>query len=271
MKRSHRASTSRGYWRESALVLVLVLPLVLLFNGDPIAQDPRYHALADGRTLLGVPNFLNVASNFAFLLVALPGLQLAFSRSRPGAWRSWAVFFGGLALVCFGSAWYHWAPTSGSLVWDRLPMTFAFMGLFVAVLSEHVGEKVERRLLAPAIVLGVASILWWHYANDLRLYVWVQASPLLIALLLLTAFPARYSHRAYLLYALGLYILAKIFEIYDREIFVWTAQAVSGHTVKHLLAAGSGLFIWFMLKRRHPLPAESEHRSPAPHRLKRAA
>jgi hypothetical protein len=273
MKRPRAAATSRsaGYWRESALLLVLVLPLVLLFNGDPIAQDPRYHALADERTLLGVPNFFNVASNIAFLLVAVPGLLLAFSRRRSGAWRSWAVFFGGVALVGFGSAWYHWAPSSGSLVWDRLPMTLAFMGLFAAVLSEHVGEKLERLLLPPALAVGLASVLWWHYADDLRLYIWVQASPLLIVLLLLTAFAARYSHRACLLYALGFYVMAKLAELYDREIFVLSSQAVSGHTMKHLLAAASALLLWFMLRRRRPLPGDSQARSLAPQRMKRAA
>ena len=43
----------------------------------PIAQDPGYHRLADARTLLGVPNFFNVASNLPFLVAGIFGLYNA--------------------------------------------------------------------------------------------------------------------------------------------------------------------------------------------------
>ena len=41
--------------------------------------------------------------------------------------RSWFVFFLGVALVFLGSGYYHYAPNDDSLVWDRLPMTVAFI------------------------------------------------------------------------------------------------------------------------------------------------
>jgi len=47
----------------------------------PIAQDPHYHAFADGRTLHGVPNFWNVISNIPFFLVALYGIRALRSRT----------------------------------------------------------------------------------------------------------------------------------------------------------------------------------------------
>jgi len=75
--------------------------------------------------------------------------------------------------------------------------------------AEHVGESVDRYLLAPALAIGVAAVLWWQYSDDLRLYIWVQATPLIIVPLLLWLYPARYSHRYELLYALGFYLLAK--------------------------------------------------------------
>jgi hypothetical protein len=244
-------------WRETALVALLVLPLALLFAGDPLPQDPLYHSLADERTLFGVPNFFNVASNIAFLLAALPGLRVCLSRRRSGAWLSWAVFFGGIALVAFGSGYYHWSPDSASLVWDRLPMTLAFMGLFAALLSEHLGERRELMLLIPAVAVGIASVLWWRYTDDLRLYVWVQFAPLLALLFVLGAFPGRYTQRSRLLYGLAFYICAKLAEAYDRELYVLTSQLLSGHVLKHLLAASAALFVWNMLRSRRPLRAHT--------------
>jgi hypothetical protein len=40
---------------------------VALFFAPPIAQPPEYHQFADSRTFLGIPNFLDVASNLLFL------------------------------------------------------------------------------------------------------------------------------------------------------------------------------------------------------------
>ena len=232
---------------------------------EPIAQDPRYHDLADGRTLLGIPNFVNVASNLPFLIIGIAGL-LGPPQTRPpaGAWPVWAVFFAGVALTGLGSAYYHLAPADPTLVWDRLPMTLAFMGLFVALLSEHAGERLTRYLLAPAILIGLASIGWWLYADDLRLYLWVQGAPLLAVLLALLLFPPRYTHRAYLLYGLGFYVLAKIAEFHDPELYALTAETLSGHSAKHLLASVSALYVCLMLRRREPTPPSELPGRPGP-------
>ena len=242
------------YWREAVLLLVLVAPLLVLLAGNPIAQDARLNNYADNRTFLGVPNFFDVASNLAFLLVGLAGLFTGAAKN--GASRAWLAAFLGTALVCFGSGYYHWAPDGERLVWDRLPMTLAFMGVSVALLSEHLGERLERLLLAPALIAGIASVLWWRYTDDLRFYIWVQLAPFLAILVVVFAFPGRYTHRAYLLYGLALYALAKISEGYDGEIYSLTASSLSGHTLKHLLAAGAVLVLYLMLVRRAPLPGQ---------------
>jgi len=241
-------------WREGVLLLVLLAALGLILAAGPIPQDVRLHAYVDGRTALGVRNFFNVVSNVAFLLVGLAGIFAGRGGRISGASRSWLVLFLGIALVCFGSAYYHWTPNNDTLAWDRLPMTFAFMGFLVAVVSEHLGERLERLLLAPALIVGIASVLWWDHSGDLRFYIWVQLSPFLATVVLLLAYPGRYTHRAYLWYGLGLYALAKIAEGYDREIYAITAQLLSGHVLKHLLAACAVFVIYLMLARRSPLP-----------------
>ena len=52
----------------------------------------------------------------------------------------------------------------------------------------------------------------------------------------------------------GLYVLAKIVEALDRPIFE-LGHIVSGHTLKHMAAAGAGYWILRMLRKRRPLDA----------------
>lgn len=238
--------------RSAALVLLVLGPLawLMLGHGAPILQDRGYHVFADARTCLGVANFGNVASNLLFLLTGIMGARWCW-RHHSGARRSWLVFFCGVALVFFGSAYYHGAPADDTLVWDRLPMTVAFMGLFAALVSEHLGAKLEPALLVTALAIGVFSVFWWQYSGDLRVYIWVQGAPLLAIPYVIAAFPGRYTHRHWLLYGVGLYALAKAAELFDHQIYAATGAAVSGHSVKHLLAATAVFCIYRMLQQRN--------------------
>src|SRR5262245_9106720 len=247
----HSATLTPG-WREAALILLLMAPLcyLLFLYGGPIPQDPGYHVFADVRSCLGLANFGNVVSNVLFLLVGLVGVVWCYRHPAAGATRSWMVFFAGVALVFFGSGYYHRAPDNESLVWDRLPMTVAFMGLFAALVSEHMGARLERALLVPAIVVGIASVYLWKYTDDLRVYVWVQFAPLLAIPFVIAVFPGRYTHRHYLLYGVGFYALAKAAEFYDNGFYALTSSIISGHSLKHLLAAVAPFCVYLMLRRR---------------------
>lgn len=251
LQRPHAGATDR--LRRTVLLIVVFAPLAALMLAVPaIPQDPAYHVLADSRTVWGVRNFGNVVSNLPFLLVGAAGLLLCIRGQVEGARRAWTVFFAGTLLVAFGSAYYHDAPGNATLVWDRLPMTLAFMAFFVAFISEHAGEALERKLLVPALAAGAASVAWWNYSGDLRPYVWVQFAPLAAILYTLAVFPPRYSHRAYFVYGLVCYILAKVAEFLDWQILAATSGAISGHSLKHLLAALAPLFIYLMLRVRLP-------------------
>lgn len=217
----------------------------------PIAQDPEYHFFADHRGLLGVPNFLNVTTNLAFLAVGIAGIVLCARRHEGiGARWAWLVCFIGVALMCFGSGYYHMKPDNDTLVWDRLPMSIGFMALSVAVLSEHLNPRLEAYLPGPTIILGIGSVVYWHYTGDLRLYVLVQFLPLLLLPVILLLFKDRYAHRGLLLLALAIYIASKLAEYYDRAVFALTGNIISGHSLKHLLAALALLAVYGMLRRR---------------------
>jgi hypothetical protein len=234
----------------AALVAVLVL--------SPIAQDPAYHGFADRRGLLGIPNFLNITTNLAFLAVGIAGIILCATQKGLGARWAWMTCFIGVALVFFGSAYYHLAPDNGTLVWDRLPMSIGFMALSVAVLADYINPRLEKILLAPALVLGLASVIYWHYTDDLRPYVLVQFLPLLMLPALLFLFRGARQNRGFLLTALLIYMLSKLAEHFDHALFELSGEIVSGHSLKHLLAAMALFVIYWMLRRRtlHSRPAE---------------
>jgi len=226
----------------------MVLAGILLIT-DPIPQDPAYHLLADHRYWLGTSNFANVFSNLPFTIVGILGLFLGLKQSEKTK-LSWQTFFIGLIFVAVGSSYYHLNPNNQTLVWDRLPMMISFMALFVALLIENIPEFNEKTVLPIAVLLGLSSVVYWDLTDDLRFYGFMQFTPLLAIPLMLYFFDGKYSHRRYLAYGLVFYVLAKVFELTDTLIFELTGQIVSGHTIKHLLAAGATYCIYLMLKQR---------------------
>lgn len=254
-----------GGWPGRLWVLLGVTALVaaIVLRMRPLPQDPGYHQFADARPWLGIPNFQNVASNLPFLFVGVAGLlRLRRAIAAPGGGKlvergGWFFLFLSFALTAFGSGYYHWAPSNATLLWDRLPMTLGFMGLFAAILGERVGERAYRLLLWPLVGLGVASVLLWYGSEvqghgDLRLYVLVQLGPLLLIPLVMALYRARYSHGHYVFLALGWYGVAKILELYDRQVFA-ALHIVGGHALKHLAAAIAGWTLVRMFGARSPL------------------
>lgn len=237
-------------WRYVILLILVFGSLLYLLCLEPIAQNTGYHSFADTRKIIGIPNCFNVVSNLPFLAIGILGLRFCMQRDLGAARVAWTVLFVGIGLVSVCSAYYHMNPTNESLVWDRLSMTIGFMGLFVALLGEHVDNRLATLTLVPAVIIGLASVLYWHWTDDLRPYYWVQLVPLLTIPTVITLFKGEYSHQWLLLAALGWYILAKVAEFYDLSIFRNTQELVSGHSIKHLLAAASCYSILLMLKRR---------------------
>jgi hypothetical protein len=174
-------------------------------------------------------------------------------------WERWpyAALFAGTALTTAGSAYYHLAPDNARLVWDRLPMTVGFMGLLTAVVAERSSLALARRLFVPLLALGAGSVGYWYWselrgAGDLRPYALAQFGSLVVVLLLLVLYEARYSGTRYLFAGVGAYVAAKVFEMADRTIFSF-GHLVSGHSLKHVAAAiGVGCVV-AMLQTRVPV------------------
>jgi hypothetical protein len=108
-------------------------------------------------------------------------------------------------------------------------------------------------LLWPLLALGVLSLVWWRWTNDLRLYGWVQFFPCLALPVLFWLFPAKYTAAFYWIIAAALYVGAKVLEYSDAAVYS-AGQILSGHTLKHLAAAGACFAILRYFQTRKPIP-----------------
>ncbi|MBL8792668.1 MAG: ceramidase domain-containing protein [Planctomycetia bacterium] len=249
-------------WRLLLLAVLALAAVGGLFSRPPLPQDLTYHRFADQRAWLGIPNFNDVVSNLPFLLVGILGVRFVLRRdlvrdegpflTSVERW-PYLLFFLGIAGTAVGSAYYHLTPDNPRLVWDRLPMAVAFMALFCAILSERLCATLGRWLLGPLLLAGVGSVAYWAWYDDLRPYYFVQFFPLAALPPIVLLFPPRYTGTRWLLGALACYVLAKVCEHpYDGVIFHATGECVSGHTLKHLLAALGAYCLLRMLQVRQP-------------------
>jgi hypothetical protein len=234
--------------RVVLLIALAAVAVVVTAWLPPLRQDPAYHVFADRRTMLGVPNFLNVASNLPFLVVGALGLGLA-ARARSGdGWRL-ALLATGVAVTGLGSAYYHLRPNDTTLVWDRLPLAVVFGAFFALVIEDRLTGP-RAWLFGGLAALGPASVLYWRLTDDLRVYGLVQFFPLLAIPLILAFFPGGTLRGADLGLVIFWYVAAKMAEVADADVFA-AGEVMSGHTLKHLLAAtAAGRALSVLARRR---------------------
>lgn len=262
--------------KPGVLVILAAAAIAAVFFIEPISQDPAYHAFADARRLLGVANFWNVFSNIAFVLTGVAGLTIIRTRQLEGIvtdlYPVYVVFFAGVTLSGFGSAWYHLSPANESLVWDRLPMTLTFMSFFTIIIGEQNSASVAKRCFIPLLAIGAGSVLYWYFTEtsaawcgaeyagtcgDLRPYALVQFLPMLLIPLQLLAYKSPFDRTGFIWVMILLYAAAKLFEHFDQNIFDAT-QIISGHSIKHVVAAAAALIFLYGLVIRRPLRGGTE-------------
>jgi hypothetical protein len=267
---SEGRSTGSDRARHVWILVALGCAAFALWSRPAIPQDPAYHRMADERSALGVSNWLNVVSNAPFALVGGLGLLATLRRRDDGApvfedpWLHWpyAAVFLGTAVTALGSSYYHLAPDNARLVWDRLPMTLVCMGLVTAVVAECVDVRLARRLFLPLAVAAAGSVGYWRWTElrgvgDLRPYALAQYGSLLAIVLLLALYRGRFRDARYLAAGLCAYGVAKILELADAPVYAASGHVVSGHTLKHLVAAVSLGLIAAMVHRRGTAPIEA--------------
>jgi len=236
--------------------------VLVIYSFPPIAQDLAYHNFANSCTLCNVPNFMDVMSNIPFVFFGLLGSVYVLKQSKcKGHFKNriefwiWLMFFFGAVLIGIGSAYYHLEPNNQTLVWDRLPMTLAFMPLFAAIITERLGPKIGAIFFPLLLLAGISSIFYWTYTEslgegDLRLYILIQFFPALAIPIMSLLFPPSYTGFKYIGFTLCFYGLAKVFEYFDHTLYNHLNQVISGHTLKHLVASLSILSMMFYVFHR---------------------
>jgi hypothetical protein len=244
--------------RLKIMLAIIVAAIIAILNIDPIAQDPAYHNFADQRRILGIANFFNVVSNLPFVIIGIMGIRLVALHKATGGLAElqtmYLTFFVGTLLIGFGSAYYHYHPDNQTLLWDRLPMTIAFMALFGAIIGEYISTRLAWKLFIPLLLLGIASVVYWHVTElnghgDLRAYALVQFLPILLIPLILWLFDSKLNGDKYIWGIIGAYAASKLMELFDAGLYS-ILGALSGHSLKHLFAAFATLMFYWALRDR---------------------
>lgn len=256
--------------RERGLLFTFaLLALVALFGPVlPAADVAIASVFADDRSWHGLPNAMDVLSNLPFLLIGAWGLYrlnridrahqqalaqfpLAPPASDPPdntldcAW----LFFAGLIATAAGSAFYHLMPDAPRLAADRAGMAVAFAGLIGIAVCERVSQRagwpaawfvLTAGLLAAEVVQESGNVLPWAI---------VQFGGMALVLTLALATPMRGAVGLKLGWVIFFYVVAKAFELADHQIYEASGHMISGHSLKHLVAALAGLPVLAALRK----------------------
>lgn len=232
-----------------ALLLLWLLALTAgpaLFEALGLALNAHGHAhlhahghpFVDARALFGIPNAMDVLTNAPLTLAGVWGLLALRGRTLPRATQQAAqVFFAGLVATGFGSAWYHWAPDATGLVWDRLGMAVTFAGALALAVAERVGQAPARQVLRVLLPLAVLSAILPASTGNVLPWAVVQFGGMALIVWLALRKPVAGALGIRLGALIGLYALAKALELGDAAVFHATADTLSGHSLKHLVAA----------------------------------
>jgi hypothetical protein len=135
-------------------------------------------------------------------------------------------------------------------------MAVGFAGFVAALVGDRAGAPAAARLLAPLAFASAASVVYWIAteragAGDLRPYLLVQVGSVAAVPAVLVRFP-RLEGTAGWCWATALYLAAKVLEALDGEV-LRASGIVSGHTLKHLLAAAAiGVLVAALARRTAP-------------------
>lgn len=229
-----------------------------MFVGDWDVPDTD-HQYADTRPLGPLPNAADVLSNLPLVVIGLIGARRLLTGvragtvvlSNPAEVLPWLVLFLGIAASGVGSTWYHLQPTAERLLWDRGPIALSMAAFIGAALTERVGPR-EGILTLPVLAVAALLTVGAAYQGDLRYYIWLNLVALLVVPLLCRVVGGPYSLTGLWYGAVALYLLAKVAELFDADVYA-LGQILSGHTLKHLLAAAGIATLVHMVTRRRLL------------------
>jgi hypothetical protein len=241
--------------RERGLAVAAALLVLVACVGPDVSHltpaSSHNHAFADQRAWLGIPFAADVLSNLGFAVMGVWGWCLMLSRrsALPLAQRlAGQVFFSGLLITTLCSGFYHWLPSAQSLALDRMGMAVAFAGLLGLACAERVSLRAGRATTWAVLLGAMASIAVWQRSGHVLPWAVVQFGGMALVLTL-AALPSARPPAAWVANAptptltikwgwvIAFYVLAKLLEAADTQVFELTGHLLSGHSLKHLVAA----------------------------------
>jgi len=196
---------------------------------NKIPLSPSYHNLADTRKLLNVKNGYNIISNLAVFLPAFYLLQKHTHNTKN------KILFIHISLIALTSTYYHLHPTNARIAWDMLFIATTH----AIILSYFIDEKISLTIYLFSII----SVIYWFLYNDLRLYmILLLGIPLYIISQIYN--DERVKH--YIIPLIISSLFTRYVEYNDKEIFKYTNNTISGHTLKHL-SAGISLYLTIII------------------------
>lgn len=231
---------------RALLILACLLPLVAALAPALGADSVAFGHFADQRHWHGMPNAMDVLSNLPFAALGLLGWwQLRrLDRVTPQgaelpsstldcAW----LFFAGLLATTVGSAFYHLQPDTMRLAADRAGMTVAFAGMVGLAVCERVSQRAGWIAAWYTLVGGLLAVACATEFDNLLPWGLVQFGGMAAVLTLAWLPRAPEAIGLRLGWVIAVYALAKLFELGDGAVYEFTHHLVSGHTLKHLVAA----------------------------------
>lgn len=236
------------------IAYTLALGLCAVF-APALAQSTHYHAFADTRTFWGLPYAMDVLSNLPLLIA---GLAMAWQLQRCGLrmalpWPIWwwllALAVLGFVLTALASSLYHVRPDDAGVLWDRLAMSLIFAAVIGLAFGQIAHAWAAASMALVTLVAAITALLVWRANGNFSPWIVVQAGGMLLLL------AAGLAHKRIpstlhvphlpLLALIGCYALAKLAEWGDHAIFELSSGLLSGHSLKHILAA---LAAWPLLQ-----------------------
>jgi hypothetical protein len=240
---------------ERGLLWALLIAVLAACLGPHVAQHAHYHGFADQRAWFGIPFAMDVLSNLPFTLAGVWGLVLLWlgrhdvaRRSTPRALAG--LFFVGLLVTTACSSFYHFNPQDSSLALDRQGMVVAFAGLLGLAAADRVSARMGLLVAALVLVAGPLAVAVWQVGGNLLPWAILQGGGMVLLVVLAMRKPCAGALGVPWMAVIALYAVAKLFELGDASVFGLMQGWVSGHSLKHVLAAlAAGPVIWVMHNR----------------------
>jgi hypothetical protein len=210
----------------------------------------------------GLPDFMGVLCSLPMAAVGLCGLRwlrwldLAHEKAQDAALMPQAVvlppvntldcawlFFAGLILTAAGAAFYHLQPDGMRLAADRAGIAVAFAGLVGFAVCERVSVRAGWPAAWFTLAAGLLAAMACCRTGNALPWALVQFGGLALMLALALARPVAGALGLKFGWAIGVFLLAKGFELLDHAIIEATHQVLSGFSLKHLAAAGASMIV----------------------------